>query len=92
MTKREPHPLAGKTVALKSKDPKLNGAVYRLEDWWVNVSGDGKGWGECFGNPACLIYARRSGTAGLPPNDEVVYGKVGAFGHLVHVSEIGEEL
>jgi hypothetical protein len=33
-------------------------------------------------------YAMRSGVAGLPVDNEVVYGKVGAFGHLAHVSEI----
>jgi hypothetical protein len=43
---------------------------------------------DCDGNPACLIYALRSGLMGLPTDDEVLYGKVGIFGHLVHISEI----
>ena len=30
------------------------------------------------------------GFSGLPVDDEVVYGKVGPFGHLLHVSELGE--
>jgi hypothetical protein len=29
------------------------------------------------------------GRKGLPFDDEVVYGKLGGFGHLVHVSELG---
>jgi len=42
------------------------------------------------GNPAALIYAIRSGFDGLPTDDEVVYGKIGSFGHLIHESELGE--
>jgi hypothetical protein len=38
------------------------------------------------GNPAALNYAARG--VGLPIDDEVVYGKIGAFGHLVHTKEI----
>ena len=37
---------------------------------------------------ACLDYAMHSGMEGVPTDDEVVYGKVGAFGKLVHVSQI----
>ena len=44
------------------------------------------------GNPACIKYAFRSGFGGLPPDNEVVYGKVGALGYLVHSSELGEEV
>jgi hypothetical protein len=86
--RRDPHPLAGKAVTIKRgtyKDEK-----YRLEDWWENVSG--KSWQISQGNPAALSYAiRRSGLKDdLPLDDEVVYGKIGPLGHLVHVSELGE--
>ena len=74
------HPLNGKTVTLTSGDE------FRLEDWWDRVAG--KPWGACDSNPACLNYATRSVHAGLPLDDEVVYGKIGAFGHLIHVSEL----
>ncbi len=85
--KRERHPLAGKTVTIKSG--KFAGEKYRLEDWWQNVSG--KSWQVSQGNPAALSYAMRSGLKDdLPIDDEVVYGKIGTFGHLVHVSELGE--
>jgi len=64
-------------------DPdNLNGQVFHIEDWWINVGG--KSWMVCNGNPTCLKYAMRSGFSGLPLDDKVVYGKVGAFGHLVH--------
>lgn len=89
-----PHPLAGKTVTIKEgvTDPMqgavIGGAKYRLEDWWDRIAG--KSWGDCQGNPACLHYAMRSAVA-TPLDDEVVYGKIGHFGHLVHVSEIDGE-
>ena len=94
---REKHPLAGKTVSLKLKGEDAQGLMktgdhYRLEDWWENVSG--KSWQTCQGNPACLQYAMRTGLAKepIPSDNEVVYGKVGSFGHLVHISELGKEV
>ncbi len=90
--KRKVHSLAGKTVKLNCKpDPDyLNGQQFNVEDWWENVSG--KSWMVCDGNPACLKYAMRNAFAGIPMDNEVVYGKVGPFGHLVHISELGEVL
>lgn len=93
---RDKHPLAGTTVRLKLKaSPKhppaaWDGAEYHIEDWWVNVYG--ASWKYAEGNPAALDYAMRNGFSGLPLDDEVVYGKVGSFGKLVHVSELGEVL
>jgi len=94
MIHAEPHPLAGKTVTLNdnAKDPVrgivMPGEQFRIEDYWDRLMG--KSWGVCDGNPAALQYALRAGMTGLPVDDEVVYGKIGAFGHLVHVSELGE--
>lgn len=90
MAHKENHPLAGQVVTIRcSGDPDgLNGAKYLVEDWWDRVAG--KSWMGCDGNPACLKYAIRSAFAGLPTDNEVLYGKVGAFGHLIHVSEIEE--
>jgi hypothetical protein len=89
---RDEHPMAGKTVRIRcAVDPDdLDGKEYMVEDWWINVAG--KSWMHCDGNPACLKYAMRSGFAGLPLDDDVLYGKVGPFGHLVHKSEIAEEV
>lgn len=96
--RREQHPLAGRTVRLKelvekSLGPYLQeGDLFLVEDWWINV--DGRSWKGCDGNPACLNYAMRMGLSGLlvVGDDEVVYGKVGGLGHLIHISELGEEV
>ena len=88
---QEAHPLAGKTVKLKVKGTATDfktGDLFRLEDWWVNVGE--KSWMMCAGNPACMMYILRVGQVGLPVDNNVVYGKVGMFGHLIHVSELGE--
>jgi hypothetical protein len=89
-----PHPLAGQTVQLNdtAKDPAQHavvpGASYRLEDWWDRVSG--QSWMDCIGNPAASHYALRAGVSDLPADNNVVYGKIGPRGHLVHASELGE--
>jgi len=93
MIHKDPHPLAGQKVRIK-KDvthPQVEdfgGSEFYLEDWWDRVYGES--WMGAKGNPACLIYAMRSGFANLPLDDEVVYGKVEIFGHLIHISEIEE--
>ncbi|MGY5048242.1 hypothetical protein ACWDE0_21820 [Streptomyces sp. 900105755] len=83
-----PHPLAGETVTVKAKldSSGITEHEFRLEDW--NDRLFGQSWMDMQSHPACLKYAVRSGLAGLPLDNEVVYGKVGHFGHLVHVSEI----
>lgn len=93
MNHTESHPLKDKTVRIKShvkhpQVPGFGGAEFRVEDWWDKVAG--RSWMSCDGNPACLIYAMRTGFSEVhvPIDDEVVYGKVGPFGHLLHVSEI----
>lgn len=89
MTHDNKHPLAGKTVELINPRTKENiGTQYRITDWWDSL-GQGS-WMEGAGNFACLKYAMRAGSEGLPVDDEVVYGKIGSFGHLIHVSELGE--
>jgi hypothetical protein len=72
-----------------AQDPNgevLPGTEFRIEDYWDTLTG--KSWMYSDGNPAALKYAMRSGMSGLPLDNEVVYGKIGAFGHLVHISEI----
>ena len=93
-TNRSVHLLAGKTVKVQlttnAVQLLIDGARFVVDDWWINVAG--KSWMVCEGNPACLIYAMRSGFGGLPMDNEVVYGHVGPLGYLVHVSELGEEV
>lgn len=89
------HELAGKTVHVKTRlplysqnnDPDTAVPLW-IEDWWDRVAG--RSWMDGVGNPACLHYAARNGFAGLPLDDQVVYGHAGGFGHLVHTSEIHE--
>lgn len=89
MIHASPSPLAGKTVKLKPEvAEQLGGVEYRVEDWWDRVSG--QSWGMSAGNPAALNYAVRIAAVG-PLDDSVLYGKVGWFGHLVHVTEIETE-
>lgn len=93
MKHSNPSPLAGTTVKIKDgiKHPQVEsfaGSEFQVEDWWDRL-GQGS-WMMCEGNPACLVYAMRTGFAKppIPTDDEVLYGKVGSFGHLVHISEI----
>lgn len=90
---REKHPLAGQTVRLKDGIGKFlqgdaGGAEFRVEDWAENVLGRSV-WA-ANGNPGAIEYAIRTGTNGkhTPIDNNVVYGKVGLFGHFVHDSEI----
>ncbi|WP_395391426.1 hypothetical protein WBP07_12500 [Novosphingobium sp. BL-8A] len=84
---RQPHPLAGRSVVIASGS--FEGHSYWIEDWWDRIAG--QSWMDCDGNPACLEYAMRSGFDGDPINDDVVYGKVGSFGKLMHVRHLPAE-
>lgn len=74
-----PNPLAGKAVIISAG--VLAGRQFVVEDWWDRIVG--RSWMTCDGNPACLAYAMREDT---PIDDEVVYGKIGGAGFLVHAS------
>lgn len=78
-------PYKGETVTVQFKGTdELHEFV--VEDYWDRVTGDSWMWAE--GNPAALNYAMRVYQAHLPLDDEVLYGKIGAFGFLIHVSEV----
>jgi hypothetical protein len=92
MIHEEIHPLAGKRIYLSLKAPHSqlkDSEVMLVEDWWDRVSGNS--WIANPLNPACLIYSVHR-NFGLPLDDEVVYGKVGGLGQLVHDSELGTPL
>ena len=80
------HPLAGATINLAAGD--FRGLPYTVEDWWDRIAD--KSWMHCNGNPACLEYAVRSGLDAKPIDNEVVYGKIGGRGYLMHVSDLPE--
>jgi len=69
--------------------PDFGGSEFRVEGWWDEITG--KSWMLSDGNPAAMVYGFRRGLEDLPIDDLVLYGKIGAFGHLVHISEIDTE-
>lgn len=77
---REPHPLRGQKVTLRS------GEEFRIEDWADRVLG--VSWMAANGNPSALKYAVLVVVKHLPIDNEVLYGKIGFLGQLIHVSEI----
>ena len=83
----EPSKLKNQTVVVKEND-NLPGGEFRVEDWWDRVSG--KSWAHSANNIAATNYALRLVRTKLPMNDEVLYGKIGHLGYLVHMSEIKE--
>ena len=92
MTERKDY--KGKTVRIKEdvqhfQLPDFGGSEILIEDYWDTMTG--KSWMFTKGNPACLVYAIRTGSSGITtPDDLVLYGKIYGLGHLVHVSEIEE--
>lgn len=92
---KSPHPLAGRTVKVgpgehhDMQGAVVEGAEFRVEDWVDRTMGGS--WMDQKGNPACLIYGLRVGASAIPIDNEAVYGKIGPFGHIVHVTEIEEE-
>jgi len=87
---RQKSELAGKKV--KIVNGALVGEEILIEDWWINVSGSS--WMDAKGNPACLNYAMRTGCQKfkIPTDDDVLYGKIGILGNLVHISELQKEI
>jgi len=84
---REPSKYAGQTVKIRPEVREIGGAECRVEDWWTTVYG--QSW-TVSQSPAAYRYAAR--TAGdTPLDDDVLYGKIGIFGYLIHVSEIEAE-
>lgn len=85
---REICELAGKTVKIASGTYK--GQEYRVEGWWDKLTG--KSWGDS-SVIAAFNYARRTLTDKLPSiddegEDDVLYGKIGTLGYLIHINEV----
>ncbi|WP_116102991.1 hypothetical protein [Rhodococcus qingshengii] len=78
------HPQAGTAVTIDV--PGIGAGEYWIEDWWDRAAG--MSWMVADGNPAALKYAIRVGFSNLPVDNEVVYGHLGSFGHLIHTSEL----
>ena len=94
---REKFKYAGQTMKVKqgvgnsSFGQDMSGQDFVAEDWCENVLG--RSWMHANGNPAALEYAIRHTAYGDNNNvpllgNDVVYGKIGEFGHLFHVNEL----
>lgn len=102
MTHPNASPLSGQTVTItlprraalaldlrpESTDEEAQ-YEYRVEDYWDRLSG--MSWRDSNGNFSAMHYGLRAGMAGLPWDDEVLYGKINNRGVLIHVSEIQSE-
>ena len=87
MIHNDHHPLALHTVTVTIEGETF---PYRVEDYWDRVTG--RSWEDSqTSNPAALQYAMRHASSRLPFDNEVLYGKIGNYGHLVHVSEVTDE-
>lgn len=92
-----PHPLRDKDVVLNSTayDPQrgivTEGAVLKIDDWYVNMSPDAIEPLVVPSNFAEKWYLTRAASNGLP-RTQLVYGHIGHLGHIVHVSELGPEV
>lgn len=89
----EPHPRAREVVVLNARADDHAGCVvpgekFEIEDWADRLWG--QSWMEMNGNRCALLYAIRSAYGRMPIDNEVVYGKIGNTGHLVHQSELEE--
>ena len=78
----QPHPQAGSIVTV---DVAGSTHEYRIEDWWDRVSGGS--WRD-LNVIAAINYDKMREILNLPGDNEVVYGKIGGFGYLMHVSQI----
>lgn len=95
MVHNDRHPQAGQTVKVQFKGGHFQipgsedtSVDFYVEDWVDHMNGPGsRSWLLMDGNPSALIYGMRVVVEHLPLDDLVVYGKVGPFGHMVHVSE-----
>lgn len=81
------NPLAGKTVTLNASSEWEEGTEYRVEGPAVDVLGTHPG------NAARLFGSLRMINDGIPydPTDpDLLYGKIGSLGYMVHASEVRE--
>lgn len=87
--KNKEYRIKGKSKYFKNKYGTEN-PVIRIEDRHDAIWPNG-GWGMQQGNPACLLYAMRSGfESKIMDLHDVWYGKIGQMGELVHASELEE--
>ncbi|UYG15783.1 hypothetical protein BRM3_09005 [Brachybacterium huguangmaarense] len=86
----EPHPYAGETVPLLSKDSRVGdtgpAAMFRVTDWADRVYG--KPW-RLQKSIAVTVYAHRATQLGLPiTDDNILHGRLLGVPILIHTREI----
>lgn len=91
---QDSHPLAGQTVKVHPRlDHNLlvDGADFTVTDW-VDRMDPETSWSlpelAQRGNYAAKQYLARVDVCELPQDSEIVYGKIGGLGYIVHVSEL----
>lgn len=92
-----PHPLAGRALVLTngltdSSGSYPAGTIIQIEDTFIGISGHSVAE-VATRNPAAANYTARTAGLGMdcqPVNE--LYGKIGPFGYIVHVSELSEIL
>lgn len=96
------HPLAGKTITVKLRGAPHqrlhDGVELIVEDWW-SIAHEENELGFLprllsSRSPAAINYIVRAEIAGIPLDDDVIYGKVFegplGLGYIIHSSEIGD--
>lgn len=98
MIHTEDHPLAGRKVRLNdtAEDPYrgilVPGQVFEVENWYDRIDPAKPVSWMSDATWHTMHYGQRVNYLGRLPDDEVVYGHVDGFGHIVHVSELGAEV
>lgn len=88
---RDTSPYAGKTVRLRVAAVELGGYDVQVVDWYENIGNKVK-WRDAIGrDPRAEGYNLRHGLAGLPDDDDVLFGRVDGMGQIIHRTEIEGE-
>ena len=66
----------------------ISGKDITILGYWDEING--KGWSQSNGNMAAVMFAFRIGFSGYPPppDDQVLYGKIGSISYLVCIDEL----
>jgi len=78
-----PHPLARQIIEL------VDGRSFQVDDWWDRVMQTSTSWylSDVRRNFALAAFALEQAKTNLPMDDDIVYGKIGDFGVIIHVRQ-----
>ena len=86
--KNQTYIIKGNSKYFKEKYGTTNPKI-KIED--IDKVVFGGSWMVQNGNPACVLFGMRSGFENIPDEGNVYYGHIGAYGELVHESELRVE-